>query len=299
MSKFDEIFSGSRKQREDVSIPPFDRDEWIQQKKAEREKAFELIDQAAEVMVMDGDRLKTYLDLQSRFPRFSVGNILLLSIQKPDATRIADFKSWKETGVFIRRGETGILLLEPGNSYKKEDGSHGISYNTKRVFDVTQTTAEPKPVQTVNRDIRFLLRALVYNAPCEIKVDGSIPIPDNMAALYDPAHCTIYVARGQGGPLLFKEIARELAHAHMDLGDYNREECEFAALCTSYIICRRYNVDVSSFSFTELPESFRTLDAKGVRRELGKMRSTAINIETDMDKHFEKQMEKAGPDEAR
>ena len=60
MSKFDEIFHGPGK--EDISLPPFDREEWIQQKKAEREKAFELIEQAAEMMPMDGDRVKTYLE---------------------------------------------------------------------------------------------------------------------------------------------------------------------------------------------------------------------------------------------
>ena len=297
MSKFDEIFRGPGK--EDISIPPFDREEWIQQKKAEREKAFEMIAQAAEVMPTDGERVRTYLDLQSRFPRFSVGNILLLSIQKPDATRLADFKSWKEAGVFIRRGETGILILEPGGSYKKGDGTAGVRYNAKRVFDVSQTTSKAAPAPPVNRDSRLLLRALVYNAPCEIKVDGSVPIPENTAARYDSEHCTIYVARGQGGPALFREIARELAHAHMDLGDYDREPNAFAAMCVSYMICRRYHVDVSGFDFSRLPEDFRQMDSKAVRAELGKMRSAAINIETDMDKHFAKQAQAAARDEAR
>ena len=294
MSKFDEIFHGPGK--EDISLPPFDREEWIQQKKAEREKAFELIEQAAEMMPMDGDRVKTYLELQSRFPRYSVGNILLLSIQKPDATRLADFRSWKEAGAFIRRGETGILLLEPGNSYKKEDGTSGVYYNAKRVFDVSQTTAMAAPEQTVNRDIRFLLRALVYNAPCEIEVEGTEPLPADMAAHYDPVRGTIYVARDRDNSILFREIARELAHAHMDLGDYDREANAFAATCVSYMICRRYHVDVSGFDFSELPEHFRQMDSKAVRAELGKMRSAAINIETDMDKHYEKQVQAARDD---
>ena len=35
MSEFDDIFTASSKEPEEVSVPPFDKDEWIQQKKAE------------------------------------------------------------------------------------------------------------------------------------------------------------------------------------------------------------------------------------------------------------------------
>ena len=117
MSKFDEIFRGPGK--EDISIPPFDREEWIQQKKAEREKAFEMIAQAAEVMPTDGERVRTYLDLQSRFPRFSVGNILLLSIQKPDATRLADFKSWKDYSHILPAMLQNFPKFCPAGNFRK------------------------------------------------------------------------------------------------------------------------------------------------------------------------------------
>ena len=102
MSEFDDIFTGPKKETEEVSVPAFDKEEWVQQKKAEREKAYETIDQMAELMVTDGEHVKNYLDLQSRFPRYSVGNILLVSAQKPDATRIGDFKEGKHTWVTSR-----------------------------------------------------------------------------------------------------------------------------------------------------------------------------------------------------
>ena len=299
MSKYDEIFNGGRRQREAVSIPPFDKGLWIQHKKAERERAFSLIDEAAERMAADGDRLKIYLDLQSRFPRFSVGNILLLSIQKPNATRIAESKSWNEAGVYIKRGETGILLLGPGEAYQREDGRSGVYFHARRVFDVSQTTAEAGPAQTVNRDKRMLFRALVSNAPCEIVSEDRKDIPDQMIARYVPEKRAVYVAKGLDSPLLFSEIARELAHMHMDVGGCSREENEFAAACVSYIICRRSNVDVSSFTFRDLPPEFQALDAKGVREELGKIRSAAINIETDIDRFYENLPESVNRDDAR
>lgn len=304
MSEFDDIFSGPKKEPEEVSVPAFDREEWIQQKKAEREQAYETIDQMADLMKTDGERVQNYLDLQSRFPRYSVGNILLISAQKPDATRIGDFQSWKETGAYIKQGETGIIILEPGNEYMKADGSVGVAYNAKRVFDISQTTAKVPPEPQIHRDDRLLIKALIYNAPCEVRIDDNVHFPEGMAARYDPSSRTVYVARGQEGPVLFREIARELAHAHLDntkAGQeaYSRENNEFTATCVSYMICRRNGVDVSAFAVEELPESFKELDSRGVRSELGKMRDTANSITVDMDRLYEKQKEAKSRDEAR
>ena len=61
MSEFDDIFTGPKKEPEEVSVPAFDKEEWVQQKKAEREKAYETIDQMAELMVTDGEHVKNYL----------------------------------------------------------------------------------------------------------------------------------------------------------------------------------------------------------------------------------------------
>ena len=299
MSEFDDIFTASSKEPEEVSVPPFDKEEWIQQKKAEREHAYEMIDQAAGLMPGEGERIQMYLDLQSRFPRYSVGNILLLSAQKPEATRIADFKAWKEGGVYIKQGETGIIMLEPGNEYTKADGSVGVAYNAKRVFDISQTTAKVIPEPEVHRDDRLLIKALIYNAPCEVRIDDSVHFPDGMAARYDAGSRTIFVARDQEGKTLFREIARELAHAHMDQAGYSRENCEFAAVCVSYMICRRNEVDVSTFSFTQLPDSFSALDSRGVRSELARIRDVANSISADMDRLYEKQKDAKARDDAR
>ena len=145
MSEYDDSFAAAEKKPEEISVQPFDKEEWIQQKKAEREAAYLMIDQTAELLPSDGERIKTYLDLQSRFPRYSVGNVLLLSAQRPEATRIADYKTWKDSGAYIQKDETGIIILEPGNEYTREDGSVGVSYNAKRVFDISQTSAKEAP----------------------------------------------------------------------------------------------------------------------------------------------------------
>ena len=64
------------------------------------------------------------------------------------------------------------------------------------------------------------------------------------------------------------------------------------------MICRRNGIDVSDFRF-EPPESFKTLDSKGVRAELGKMRDVANSISADMDRMTEKQKDAKARDDAR
>ena len=302
MSEFDDIFTVTEKKPEEISVQPFDKEEWIQQKRAERESAYQMIEQAAELLPADGERIRTYLDLQSRFPHYSVGNVLLLSVQKPEATKIADYKTWKESGVFIQKGESGIIILEPGNEYSREDGSVGVSYNAKRVFDISQTSAKDLSKPEVHRDEKFLLRALIYNAPCEIRLADDRIFPEGTTAVYETQDRVIYVERGHDAKELFQDIAQELAHAHMDTaiekGTYNPKEHSFSAFCIAYMICRRNGIDASDFTF-EPPENFKVLDSKGIRAELGKMRDVANSINADMERMFEKQKEAKEREDAR
>ena len=298
MNEYDDIFSAPAKEQSEVEAPPFDREEWIQQKRAEREHAYELMDQVSEMMKIDPGRLMTYLDIQSRFPGLSVGNVLLIKAQKPDATLVKDFNGWKERGISIKRGETGIVILEPGKEYTREDGSKGVSYNAKRVFDISQTTAEKHKEPEVQKDARMLLKALIFKTPCEIQLEDSVPQAEGHSAFYDPAEKIIHVEKGHNIRELFIEISQELAHAHLDKGNYDRGQNAFAAFCASYMICRRNGVAVNDYHF-DTEKEFAGKEPKEIRAELGKMRSAANSISKDMEALFEKQKEEKSRGDAR
>lgn len=162
MANYDDIFNASaQKGTEDKSFVSFNKEEWAAQKKQERESAFAMIDETAQRMANDGGLFQSYLDVQARFDRYSVGNAVLITAQKADATQLSDFKGWKNNGVFIKKGESGIVLLEPGEEYTKEDGTVGVSYNSKKVFDISQTTAKAKDRPAMKRDERLLLKAII------------------------------------------------------------------------------------------------------------------------------------------
>ena len=158
MANFDDIFNTPSTQ-EKQTFAPFDKDAWAAKKQQERESAYELIDNTAMEIVGNGEIFQAYLDVQARFDRYSVGNALLITAQSPEATRLADFDTWKSGGVYVKRGEDGIVILEPGKEYEREDGSVGVSYDVKKVFDISQTNSRQRVAPTVTRDERLLLKA--------------------------------------------------------------------------------------------------------------------------------------------
>lgn len=123
----------------------FDKEEWANRKQQDRESAYAMVDDALKKVGTDGKAFQTYLDVQSKFERYSVSNALLVAAQKPDATDLGEANFWRGRGGYIRKGESGILLMEPGNSYTRKDGSKGVGINVKRVFDISQTTLSPVP----------------------------------------------------------------------------------------------------------------------------------------------------------
>lgn len=263
----------------------FDKTSWAEQKKAEKDQSYLTIDKAAEHVSKDGLMLKTYLDLQARFDRYSVANVLLILAQKPDATKLADFNSWKEHDVFVKKGETGIIILEPGDEYKREDGTVGVSYNTKKVFDISQTNSQTINSPAVKKDERIILKALITNSPVAINVCDQLPAHTN--ALYKPETKEILIRNGVEGVDAFIALSKELAHVEMDKTGYDRNEIDFSAFCTSYIVSKRCGIDVSTFSFDQLPNKFQNMPAIETRTELSKIRDAANAISSRMAKVLE------------
>lgn len=140
----------------------FDKEEWANRKQQDRESAYAMVDDALKKVGTDGKAFQTYLDVQSKFERYSVSNALLVAAQKPDATDLGEANFWRGRGGYIRKGESGILLMEPGNSYTRKDGSKGVGINVKRVFDISQTTLSPVPERVTNPERSHCYNPFVY-----------------------------------------------------------------------------------------------------------------------------------------
>ena len=60
------------------------------------------------------DRYADYLKTMSRFHNYSLNNIMLIYLQKPNATMVAGFGKWKDQfGRHVNKGEKGIKIISP------------------------------------------------------------------------------------------------------------------------------------------------------------------------------------------
>ena len=281
MSNFDDIFSGQNGNSR-WSDQPFDKEAWAAKKQEERKELYALADSTAAEISGDGEKYQKYLDVQSRFSRYTPTNALLILAQMPEAIQLKDFDGWKEAGVSVQRKPKSVKILEPGKEYDREDGTRGTSFEVKRVYDASQTRGRVRSAPAVKLDDRVLLKALIHRTPVPIQTVDSLP--NNMGALYDHNPQVIVVCRGMGAEDIFRSVSKELAHAEIAgmSENYNRNDAAFKAYSASYLLCKRYGVDVSDYNFSRLPTSFRESNPQQVRETLTEIRDTANQISTRM-----------------
>jgi antirestriction protein ArdC len=105
------------------------------------------------------------LAVAARFPSYSPSNILLITLQRPDATRVAGIRTWNDLGRRVTKGEHGIAILapclyrrdaddappsdadraRPEADSSPETGRQLRGFKVVHVFDVTQTEGQPLP----------------------------------------------------------------------------------------------------------------------------------------------------------
>jgi hypothetical protein len=106
------------------------------------------------------ETLAAYLTAMARFHNYSFGNIVAIARQRPTASRVAGFGTWKEMGRFVKRGERGIQILAPMIGYRRKNTEAGqntdsdssakpqptlIGFRAVYVFDLAQTEGEDLP----------------------------------------------------------------------------------------------------------------------------------------------------------
>jgi hypothetical protein len=95
-------------------------------------------------VLTDSERFKTYLATMSCFHDYSFNNILLVQMQRPDATMVAGSRKWQSMERSVRRGEKGIAIIYPTFKITNEnDEEHRVlaGYGLGYVFGIAQTLA--------------------------------------------------------------------------------------------------------------------------------------------------------------
>ena len=259
--------------------PKLSKEEYAEKKIAEKERVYQMVDDTAMQIVSDPEKFRAFLDTQSRMDRYSAANALLIFNQLPEATQLKDFDDWGKDNVKIVKGAKSISILEPVE-YARQDGTTGISYNVKKMFDVSQTNGRQTPAVSVNRDPKALITTMLDACPVEVEATNELPYP-NMAAFYNNEKQTLYVKRNVGDSVAVAQcVAQELGHAQLSINSdtYSRRDMGFQAVCIGYMLCKKYGVDTQNFAIDRIPDSLKEKGPKEIRAELSKTRNAMSEI---------------------
>src|SRR6266849_6546178 len=73
-----------------------------------RERLAEAVERMA-----DTETFAAWLRARAAFHDYSFSNVCLIVSQRPDASRVAGYKTWQRLGRQVRKGEHGIRILAP------------------------------------------------------------------------------------------------------------------------------------------------------------------------------------------
>lgn len=113
------------------------------------------------------DAWRRMLDVAARLPTYSPSNVLLIAVQRPEATQVAGFRAWKSLGRHVVKGEKGIAILAPC-LYRGRDNAE------KQVRQMPSGEVSVKGQETAQRELRGFRIVHVFDVA---QTDGE-PLPD-------------------------------------------------------------------------------------------------------------------------
>lgn len=227
------------------------------------QKTKTLIDNAvaeleAQLRAGKSDSLKRFLEVAARFHDYSFRNQLLISMQRPDATRVAGFHAWRKLGRFVKKGEKGIVIIAPIVGKKRDDAEpiqdakeagRGIfGFRGVHVFDVAQTDGESLPeLSEVAGDPAGNLDSLKrFTSHQSITLEYSADLGGPLGA---SCGGRVIILEGLAPAEEFSTLAHELAHEllHREKGTRPAKTVrETEAEAVAFIVCRAAGLETGT-----------------------------------------------------
>lgn len=250
---------------------------WKQGKSEERKEVFRMLDISTKEILESPMRFKNYLKLQGQFDRYSVTNVLLINKQKPSATKLKDFDGWAKEDRHIIKGMHAIKILQP-EKYTMQDGSEGTSYQVKKIFDVSQVTGVEKSSFPTGRDrmVTTLVRALPY----QVKEVESLDFDNNGAYYQEDEQCLYVVSGARNNQYFLQFLTMEIGYAEIKNQFIHMDDpmANFMAKCVACEVCGRYGQNIDPFEFDDIPDDWKKLQPKDLRKRLNDVREASNRI---------------------
>ena len=262
----------------------YNKEEWKKKKQEQLQNAYNMIEEATEELKNDSSFFKSYLDVQSRFDKYTVRNALLLTKQLPNATQLKDYNGWKEAKVnFKTRYPKRVVILEPGEAYTNKEGKKVTPIYSKEVIDISETNLKPN---SRTYDKKLILQSLLHNAPADIKAVDSLE--DGKMCNWDKENNVIYVCRSEDYNLVISSVAKELANINLYENTNNYDQVQ--AECISYMICKKYGIDTELENIDKLSLRFSNMESKDIKDELSNMKNVFEDINNNIGQYLDEKL---------
>lgn len=134
----------------------------------------------------ESETLRNYLRAMGKFHRYSAANILLIMAQRPNASRVAGYHTWRKLQRQVLRGAHGIMIFAPLVKCAVERSECGVETEISKlvgfraavVFDVADTSGDPLPefARFEGNPGEYLerLKSLVAGSGCSLEYSTDI-----------------------------------------------------------------------------------------------------------------------------
>lgn len=214
------------------------------------------------------DEWLAMLRTAARFHSYSWRNCLMILAQRPDATRVAGYKTWQNLGRQVRKGEPGIKIWA-GFEYTAEDEDQldddgqprkitRTGYRIEHVWDISQTDGEELPdvapqllTGAAPERLWDVLAAQIGGFGYELRRE-TVPGSPSANGAVTGAERVVRVRPDLAEAAAVKTLAHELGHircGHADGSCTNpRSQREVEAESVAFLVCEAFGLDTSAYT---------------------------------------------------
>jgi antirestriction protein ArdC len=257
-------------------------------KQAKQSEQRERVERAVrELLTSEGWR--RWAETRATFHNYSMGNCMLIAMQRPDATHVAGFRAWQSLGRQVRKGERSISIMAPLSVMERdasgaETGERLTFFRSVSVFDLAQTDGEPLPEVprepiTGDSHARYLepLSAHAHSLGFRVEREDL----EHAGGYCDARGRRIVLSTGLGSANAeVRVLVHELAHAHgVTYKDYSREDAEVIVETAAVIVCGSLGLDTSGESIPYIAGWGERGDLAAIKRHAETVDKIASELE--------------------
>jgi hypothetical protein len=205
------------------------------------------------------EELRRYLTAMAKFPKYSLHNVLLILSQKPNASRVAGFHTWRTLGRYVKKGAKGIFIFAPVVRRARSAEASGeeplalrvVGFRGIYVFDQADTEGDALPqFSTCDGDpheYTDALRAFVRARGAELEYSNRI-----LPAQGQCSPGKIVIVPGLSPAQEFSTIAHEVGHLLLHQTARRSETTkrirETEAEAVAFVVCNAIGLEATNSS---------------------------------------------------